>query len=479
MLLLLFYHSTGFLARGSWPVAQHRTERRSSAAVMQETVDVQAVAEAPPQLPPGLAEDPLFELDASVQSWKEFQRDTPATATENLQEALTTAASIATKGVDGSTYALAHGVRTGYFATTAVLGTLAYELHELVRGSGRASGDGAASLTSVAGFGNMGGLGIDGPVATRLLLEAALCFEEDYRRIEEGQFNLPWDMYAKGHRQRTPRFAARQTARFVREAIGTLGRRARGDAEDIGIWMDAGPGLYPEYYKNNFHFQTDGWMSAQSAQVYETSTETLFLGRQDSMQRLSLPPLRAVATANGGKPRILEVACGTGRFATFVRDNHPSAEMTCVDLSPFYLDAARDNDDYWRKTAFPDKEARPPAARFVQAAAEALPFEAASYDAVVCVYLFHEMPEEARAAAAAEMARVLAPGGVLVLTDSMQRGDRPSLDGRLGNFAKLNEPHYENYIDTFLPALFTASGLECGRKSVSSSTKCLSFRKPA
>ena len=220
-------------------------------------------------------------------------------------------------------------------------------------------------------------------------------------------------------------------------------------------------------------------MSAQSAQVYETSTETLFLGRQDAMQRLSLPPLRAVAAANGGKPRILEVACDTGRFATFIRDNHPSAEVTCVDLSPFYLEAARENDAYWRKSRFPDKEARPRAASFVQAAAETLPFDAASFDAVVCVYLFHEMPEEARAAAAASMARVLAPGGVLVLTDSMQRGDRPSLDGRLGNFAKLNEPHYENYIDTFLPALFTASGLECERKSVSSSTKCLSFRKPA
>ena len=195
------------------------------------------------------------------------------------------------------------------------------------------------------------------------------------------------------------------------------------------------------------------------------------------MQRITLPPLQAVAAANGGKPRILEVACGTGRFATFIRDNHPEAELTAVDLSPFYLEKARDNDEYWRKVRFPKKESRPVAARFVQAAAEALPFEAGSFDAVVCVYLFHEMPKEARAAAAAEMARVLAPGGVLVLTDSMQRGDRPALDGRLANFAKLNEPHYEDYLGTFLPALFTEAGLECERKSVASSTKSLSFRK--
>ncbi len=252
-IMLLFTHSTGFLARG--PAATRKVGRRSSATLMQEaTVVEEPVTEAPQQLPPGLAEDALFELDASVSLWKDFQRDAPASAAENLQEALTTAASIATKGVNGSSYALAHGVRTGYFATNAVLGTVAYELHELVRG--RASGEGASGLTSIAGFGNMGGLGVDGPVASRLLLEAAMCFEQDYRRIEQGQFNLPWDMYAKRHRQRTLRYAARQTGRFVREAIGTLGRRARGDPEDVGIWMDAAPGLYPEYYKNNFHYRT-------------------------------------------------------------------------------------------------------------------------------------------------------------------------------------------------------------------------------
>ena len=39
-----------------------------------------------------------------------------------------------------------------------------------------------------------------------------------------------------------------------------------------------------------------------------------------------------------------------------------------------------------------------------------------------CVYLFHELPPEARRAAAAEMARVLKPGGIVVLTDSVQVG---------------------------------------------------------
>jgi hypothetical protein len=39
------------------------------------------------------------------------------------------------------------------------------------------------------------------------------------------------------------------------------------------------------------HTQTqkdDGWFSSKSAAAYETSTEALFFGRQDAMQRASL-----------------------------------------------------------------------------------------------------------------------------------------------------------------------------------------------
>lgn len=445
-----------------------------SAAVMQETLEAAPLA-------PGVAEDSVFITDASVKIWKEFQRDGPADAAENLREVAAIASRIATQGADGLTYALAHGLRTGYFAFNAALGTLAFELNDRLRGDGSSNSEGA-SVGTIAGFGNamssIGGLGIDGAVASRLLLEAAMVYEQDFGAIRSGVYKAPWDMTTRGHRQLTPQFAARQTVRFVNEAVATLGRRASRAPPSKG-WMGTAPGLYPEYYRNDFHYQTDGWMSTRSASVYETSTETLFVGRQDAMQRLSLRPLRDATSGRAdGKLRILEVAAGTGRVATFIRDNYPEAELTVTDLSPFYLEAARENDGYWRQARFPNKETRPPPATFVQAAAEALPFEAGAFDAVVCVYLFHELPETARAAAAAEMARVVRPGGVVVLTDSMQRGDRPALDGRLSNFAKLNEPHYENYIDCYLPALFEARGLLCDRKWVSSSSKCLSFKKP-
>lgn len=424
---------------------------------------------------PGLTENAKFLCHSSVARWQNFQRNGPAAATDNLREAASIASSIVSKG--GTSYAAAHGLRTSYFLANAAAGTLASDIHERIRGQSAGGG----GVSSVAGFSDdsnsgIAGLGIDAAVASRLLLEAAITYEQDYEAIANDEYKTPWDMATLSHRQYTPQYALRQSARFVTEAVGTLSRRNR--QATPGVWLDAAPNLYPDYYKNDFHYQTDGWFSSQSARVYETSTETLFVGRQDAMQRGTLRPLLQKLKGKA-KPRILEVACGTGRFATFVRDNVPDAEMTACDLSPFYLEAARENDEYWRKTAFPEMARRPEAATFVQAAAEDLPFDDGAFDAVVCVYLFHEMPTEARAKAAEEFARVCAPGGVVVLTDSMQRGDRPALDAKLGNFGKLNEPHYEDYIEADLPGYFEACGLECGGKWVASSSKSLSFTKPA
>ena len=424
---------------------------------------------------PQLTENDHFKCDTSVAAWADFQRAGEEDAVSNAGSIATAIGGIATQGPDAAAYAATHGLRTGYFVANAVLGSLASELHERVRGNG----GGGATVGSIGGGEEKSGgssgssplATLDASITTRLALEAALCYETDWKRINAGEYKAPWDMTV-GHRQATARYAARQTARFVREAVGTRARRNRGAPEDVGVWYDSP--LYPDYFLNNFHYQTDGWLSRSSAEVYETSTETLFLGRQDCMQRPTLLPIKKAAADVSGRPlRILEVACGTGRFSTFVRDNYPDAEVTLVDLSPFYLEKARDNDKYWRQRRG-TKETPP--ATFVQANAEKLPFEDGAFDAVLNVYLFHEMPAEARAAAAAEFARVAKLGGVVVLTDSIQLGDRPALDDKMSNFGKLNEPHYVDYLNCDLPSLF--EGLTPDEKWITSTSKTLSFRKP-
>lgn len=306
--------------------------------------------------------------------------------------------------------------------------------------------------------------------------------------------------------QTSPLYALGQTNRFVREAVGTLTRRNRGYEEDKTTWIsaDATSDLYPEYYRNAFHYQTDGWMSSDSAAVYDTSTETLFLGRQDAMQRMTLVPLMehckevssnhssGEMSSNNRPMKVLEVACGTGRFMTFARDNLPlDAKYTALDLSPFYLDKAREYDAQWRSLRQRvERESSdvnsnkkngttisiPPAA-IVQGKAEDLPFGDNEFDAVVCIYLFHELPRDVRARAASEMARVTKPGGRVILTDSYQIGDRPIFDKQIGNFEKMNEPYYGDYIEDFLPDHFERAGMECLTKTVCSASKTISFRK--
>ena len=45
---------------------------------------------------------------------------------------------------------------------------------------------------------------------------------------------------------------------------------------------------------------------------------------------------------------------------------------------------------------------------------------------------------------AREAARVLKPGGVFILADSIQLGDRPRVDAHLGRFSDFNEPYYRS-----------------------------------
>jgi hypothetical protein len=75
------------------------------------------------------------------------------------------------------------------------------------------------------------------------------------------------------------------------------------------------------------------------------------------------------------------------------------------------------------------------------------------------------------------MSRVLKKDGILVLTDSIQRGDRPGLDDRICNFEAMNEPYYVDYTEDDLPNHFIKEGLQPVSKIVRSTTKSLSFRK--
>jgi len=178
--------------------------------------------------------------------------------------------------------------------------------------------------------------------------------------------------------------------------------------------------------------------------------------------------------------KLLEVAAGTGRQHTFIKDNWPAMQTVVSDLSPFYLQEAYENMEYFadftkkitgRDIAFP---------KFVQAKAEDLPFDPTSFHIVSCTYLFHEIPFPVRKAVAAEIFRVLKPGGICVITDSFQRGDFPERDHIGKRFpANYHEPYYLSYFDnTDLVKIFQEAGFTLRRHQCAHLSKVLTFDKP-
>jgi ubiquinone/menaquinone biosynthesis C-methylase UbiE len=137
-----------------------------------------------------------------------------------------------------------------------------------------------------------------------------------------------------------------------------------------------------------------------SARLYDAFVGVYTLGRE---RRLRNRTLDAVVLAPG--ERVLDICCGTGTLTLAARTRvGASGSVDGVDASPEMIARAT------AKAADGD-------VRFQIAQAQSLPFPDGSFDVVLCSLGFHHLPEEARDAALAEMRRVLAPGGRVLLVE--------------------------------------------------------------
>ncbi|HEX3673857.1 MAG TPA: class I SAM-dependent methyltransferase [Rhizomicrobium sp.] len=297
------------------------------------------------------------------------------------------------------------------------------------------------------------------PSAGALLGAMRALFETDWRNVEAGLYPMPVDLadetrHALGslrYLADIPRVAKRQK-RHGHDEVKAKGAK---DSKDL-----------PRYYRQNFHYQTDGYLSERSARLYEFQVEALFAGTADAMRRQAFVPI-ARALDGSDAPTLLDIGAGTGRFLSFVKAARPGWKTIALDLSEPYLDRAR--------SALRGKGD----VEFVAAPAEAMPLADASVDAAVSIYLFHELPPKIRAAAAKEIARVLKPGGTFTIADTIQYGDAPDFDGLIDVFPSLlHEPYYASYVKIDLAKLFGAAGLEHVASEVAYLTKVATFRKP-
>ena len=78
------------------------------------------------------------------------------------------------------------------------------------------------------------------------------------------------------------------------------------------------------------------------------------------------------------------------------------------------------------------------------------------------------------------MARVIKPGGLFILVDTLQTGDAPDYDGLLELFPQLfHEPYYSGYLEEGLETLFGAAGFQLESAENAFFSRVTSFRRIA
>jgi len=287
-------------------------------------------------------------------------------------------------------------------------------------------------------------------------------FAKDRANIEAGLYPAPNDL-----RVERALGALRNSARFFRDLPYVDARRLQRDGTEVRALAANDRGRYPTYYLQNFHYQSGGWLTEDSAKLYDTQVEILFGGAADAMRRIALGSLaRALKGKDQRRVKLVDLACGNGRFLRQVVSAFPRLPAVGLDLSPAYCGEARVRLADW------------PHVEIVTGAVEHMPFEAESLDVASCVFLFHELPPRVRRETAREIARVLKPGGALVLADSIQTNDSPDLDQMLEYFpVGFHEPYFSSYLNEDFVALFEDVGLALEETESAFLTKVMRFRK--
>ena len=266
-------------------------------------------------------------------------------------------------------------------------------------------------------------------------------------------------------------FLARQLIIRTAERNGIPWRKRRSElrlAAEPLVCSSATPGLSPpDYYKVRFHAYEQGNLCWQAAAEAEQATDAMALrvwpeadhSPVQAQKRLRDAIHNAVEPLlNGPLQRVVDLGCSVGVSTLALthwlnrradRNGLPRPEVIGLDLSPDMLAVAKVRD------------ADGLVAEWRHAAAEDTALQAGSLDLISLQFVCHELPQQATHAVLAEAARLLRPGGALVMVDQDPASSvLQKLPAAVATLLKSTEPYIEDYFRLDMPLALEHAGFQ-------------------
>jgi ubiquinone/menaquinone biosynthesis C-methylase UbiE len=252
------------------------------------------------------------------------------------------------------------------------------------------------------------------------------------------------------------------------EAIGVAWRqdvkklRARDGEQEFAPQWEAelaeiqNPGVqYPAYYLTSFHAYAEGNMGWQPAMEVEVAAYSVHAKIFSETGRAGDAQLRRsyhqVLQEQLPTPpqTIADIGCSVGMSTFALQAIYPPAQITGIDLSPYFLAVA----NYRTK---PQSQIN-----WVHAAAENTGLPSASYDLVSLFLICHELPQAATLQIFQEARRLLKPGGHIAIMDmnpaSEIYGQMPPY---ILTLLKSTEPYLDQYFSLEIDRTLQAAGFQ-------------------
>ncbi len=212
---------------------------------------------------------------------------------------------------------------------------------------------------------------------------------------------------------------------------------------------------YPTYYITSFHGYDEGnlgWLPALEVESASRAVHAKIwpeLGVEGDTKLRSLYHETLTAQLPQAPDRILDLGCGAG-LSTFALQAHfPSAHLTGLDLSPYFLAVAQYQAQQRHHTM-----------HWVHAAAENTGLPDQSFDFISLCLVAHELPQTITQAIFQEAHRLLTPGGHLAIMDMNPSCEFvKKLPPYVLTLLKSTEPYLDQYFGLDLATAAATAGL--------------------